>query len=62
LFENKFQVEGIARRDSLDTLYDFYTDYSLEDFEIMRKHSQKMALERVFKKERERGLPLSEVA
>lgn len=49
--ENKFHVEGIARRVSLDKLYDFYTDYSPEDVEIMRKHGQRMALERVSKRE-----------
>jgi hypothetical protein len=48
---NKFHVEGVARRVPLDTLYDFYTDYSPEDVEIMRKHGQKMALERVSKRE-----------
>lgn len=49
--DNKFHVEGIARRVSLATLYDFYTDYSPEDVEIMRKHGQKMALERVSRRE-----------
>lgn len=44
-------MEGIARHVPLDVLYDFYTDYSPEDVEIMRKHGQKMALERVSKRE-----------
>ncbi|MBI2127215.1 MAG: SRPBCC family protein [Thaumarchaeota archaeon] len=48
---NKFRIEGIARGVSLSTLFEFYTDYSPEDVEIMRKHGQKMALERVSKKE-----------
>lgn len=51
LTSNRFHVEGVARRVSLDTLYDFYTDYSPEDVEIMRKHGQNMALERVSKRE-----------
>ena len=45
--ENRFHVEGLARGVPLDTLYEFYTDYSPEDVEIMRKHGQTMALERV---------------
>lgn len=49
--DNQFRVEGIARGVSLETLFEFYTDYSPEDVEIMRKHGQKMALERVSKKE-----------
>lgn len=48
---NQFRVEGVARGVSLETLFEFYTDYSPEDVEIMRKHGQKMALERVSKKE-----------
>lgn len=47
LEENRFTVEGIARSVPLDKLYEFYTDYSPEDVEIMKKHGMYMALERV---------------
>lgn len=51
LTQNRFTVEGITRGVPLQTLYAFYTDYSPEDVDIMRKHGMKMALERVAKKE-----------
>jgi len=47
LRENKFIVEGLARRVPIEKLYEFYTDYSPEDVDIMRKHGMRMALERV---------------
>jgi len=47
LTENRFSVEGIARGVPLDDLYNFYTDYSPEDVDIMKKHGMYMALERV---------------
>ncbi len=49
--DNSFRVEGLARRVPLSKLFEFYTDYSPEDVEIMRKHGMNMALERVSKRE-----------
>ncbi len=46
-----FRVEGLARGVPLAKLFEFYTDYSHEDVEIMRKHEMNMALERVSKRE-----------
>jgi hypothetical protein len=48
---NRFTVEGIARGVPLRELYDFYTDYSPEDVDIMRKHGMNMALEPVAERE-----------
>jgi hypothetical protein len=48
---NKFTVEGTARGVPLDKLYEFYTDYSPEDVEIMKKHGMHMALERVSRRD-----------
>ncbi len=48
---SSFRVEGLARGVPLSKLFEFYTDYSPEDIEIMRKHGMNMALERVSKKE-----------
>jgi len=47
LAKNSFTLEGIARGVSLDKLYEFYTDYSPEDVQIMKRHGLHMALERV---------------
>lgn len=48
---NRFSADGIARGVSLDKLYAFYTDYSPEDIDIMKKHGMHMALERVSRRE-----------
>lgn len=48
---NRFTVDGIARGVPLDKLYAFYTDYSPEDIDIMKKHGMNMALERVSRRE-----------
>ncbi len=47
LTDNRFMVEGVAKGVPLDKLYEFYTDYSPEDVDIMRKHGMYMAMERV---------------
>ncbi len=49
--DDRFRVEGLARGVPLSKLFEFYTDYSSEDVEIMRKHGMNMALERVSKRE-----------
>ncbi len=48
---NSFRVEGLARGVPVSKLFEFYTDYSPEDVEIMRRHGMYMALERVAHRE-----------